>query len=229
MPTSPLSALPRFQRGAFGLFVVATALSAFVSDLPAAGRLLLGRPFLDDLALWQPLSAALLYPDGRLAGLFGTLAVQWFVGSPVEARVGTARYLGLVLGCAALGYLALGLLGLAVPEALLVAQGGATPADLAAATAFGVLFAGQTLSLFGALPLKSQGLAALVVGLALVGPLVRGDWPAAVPGLFAALAAMLVARRWRAPASSGKVGPRRGGGKRPRHLRVVDGREQYLN
>lgn len=232
MPSSPFSALPRFGRGSFWLFVVVAAASAFVSDLPVARLLHLGSPFASELALWQPLTAPFLFPEGQLGGLVGTGLLQWFVGSPVEARLGTARYLGLVLGCAALGYLALGLVGLAVPAALAHPLGGSLPVDLAALAAFGLLFAREPVSVFGVLPVTARGFAGVAAALLVLGPLLRDGWPAAVPGLVAGLAALLVVRRWRKAPPSGKVAPRGGGkapGKRPRHLRIVDGREQYLN
>jgi membrane associated rhomboid family serine protease len=228
--TSPFSALPRFRPGSFWLFVAAAAASAFVSDLPVARHLLLGAPFVTDPAPWQPLTAPLLFPEGQLAGLVGTGLLQWFVGSPVETRLGTARYLGLVFGAAVVGYLALGLVGLAVPSALAVPHGGTTPVDLAALAAFGVLFAREPVSIFGVLPVTARSFAAVAVALLLIGPLLRGGWPDILPGLVAAGLSLALARRWQKRPASGKVGPRKGGGgKRPRHLRIVDGREQYLN
>jgi membrane associated rhomboid family serine protease len=228
--SSPLHALPRFRRGGFWLFVAVAAASGFLADHPVAAKLHLGLPFVRDLALWQPLSAPFMYPDGQLTGLLGTAIVQWFVGGPVEGRVGTARYVGLVLGCAVAGYLALGLLGLALPQILAWPHGGAVPLDLAALAAFGLLFAREPVSVFGLLPVTARGFAVVVALLMLLGPLLREGWVGVVPGAVALGLAVLVVRRWQKPAASGKVAPRKGGGgKRPRHLRIVDGREQYLN
>jgi membrane associated rhomboid family serine protease len=228
--TSPFANLPRFRPASFWLLVVATATSGFVSDLPLADRLLLGPSFVADPAPWQPLTAPFLFPDGQLAGLIGTALLQWFVGSRVEARLGPARYLGLVLGGAVLGYLALGLVGLAVPAALAVPHGGTVPIDIAAVVAFGVLFARDPLALFGLLPITARSFAGVAVALLLLGPLLRGGWPDIVPGLVAAGLALVVTRRWQKRPASGKVGPRKASkSKRPRHLRIVDGREQYLN
>lgn len=227
---SVFAGLPKFQRGGFWLFVVAAAASALLADHPLARELTLNARFVADLALWQPLSAIVLYPEGQLGGLIGTLLIQWFVGSHLEAIWGTRRYLGLVLGAAALGYLALALLGLVVPAALLFPTGGTTPADLAAVVGFGVVFGRQPVQLFGALPISARGLAGLAAALMLLGPLLRGQWPQAVPIAVAALGALLLASRWRSPPSSGKVAPR-AGGRRPRHLKVVDAgrRDKLLN
>lgn len=227
---SILAGLPKFAPGSFWLFVVATAASALIADQPLARDLTLNAGFFTRLELWQPLSAIVVYPEGQLGGLIGTLAIQWFIGSHLEAIWGVRRYLGLVLGAAALGYLALALLGLVVPGALLGMSGGTTPADLAAVIGFGVMFGRQPVQLFGALPISARGLAGLVAALMLLGPLLRGHWPQAVPVGVAALAALLLAARWRSPPSSGKVAAR-GGVRRPRHLKVVDAgkRDKLLN
>lgn len=229
MSSPSLSALPRFGRASFWLFLVAAATSAFVADLPLARALELGPAFVAELALWQPLSAPFLFPDGTMGGLIATALLQWFVGSPVEARLGSARYLGLVLGSAVLGYLGLGLLGFALPAALAVPQGGTSPLDAAALAAFAVLFARQPVALFGLLPLTSRSFAAVALGLLLLGQGARDGWPALVPVTLAAACALLLARRWQSGPASGKVPPRGGPRPRPRHLRIVDGRERYLN
>ncbi len=227
---SIFAGLPKFQRGSFWLFVVAAAASALIADHPLAQSLTLNARFVTDLALWQPLSAVFVYPEGQLGGLIGTLAIQWFIGSHLEAIWGPRRYLGLVLGAAALGYLALALLGLVVPGALLFMTGGTGPADLAAVVGFGVVFGRQPVQLFGALPISARGVAGLAAALMLLGPVLRGHWPQAIPTAVAALAALLLASRWRSPPSSGKVAAR-AGGRRPRHLKVVDAgrRDKLLN
>ena len=226
---SIIAGLPKFQRGSFWLFVVATAASALIADQPFAADLTLNARFFLDLALWQPLSAIFVFPEGQLSGLIGTLAIQWFVGSQLEAIWGPRRYLTLVLGAAVLGYLALALLGLAAPGALAFPTGGTAPADLAAVVGFGVIFGRQPVHLFGALPISARGLAGLVAALMLLGPLLRGHWPQAIPAAVAALGALLLAARWRSPPTSGKVAAR--DGRRPRHLKVVDAgrRDKLLN
>jgi membrane associated rhomboid family serine protease len=227
---SILAGLPKFQRGGFWLFVVAAAASAVIADQPLAAALTVNFRFLTELALWQPLSAIFVFPEGQLGGLIGTLLIQWFVGSHLEAIWGLRRYLTLVLSAAALGYLALALLGLAVPAALAFPSGGTAPADLAAVVGFGVIFGRQQVQLFGALPISARGLAALVAALMILSPLLRGHWPQAIPAAVAALGALLLASRWRSPPTSGKVAAR-GGARRPRHLKVVDAgrRDKLLN
>lgn len=214
-----LASLPKFQRGGFWLFVVALVASAVLADQPAAAALTLGHGFAAG-QLWQPLSAVFLYPDGALGGLVGTLILQWFVGGHLEALWGTARYLTLCLSAAVLGYLVLGLIGLGVPGALVIPQGGTTPADLAAVIGFGVVYARQPVQLFGALPLTGRGLAALLAGVIILAPLIREGWPGSVPLAVAAALAALLAWRWRPAMDSGKVAAH-GGKSRPRHLRVV--------
>lgn len=229
--------LPKFHRGGFWLFIVAAATSALLADHPLAAQLTLNGHFARDLALWQPVSAIFLYPEGHLGGLIGTFLLQWFIGGHLEERWGTARYLTFVLGAAALGYLVTGLLGLVVPAVfgppelidaaarlagvLEFSMGGTLPADLAAVVGFGVVYGRQPVQLFGALPISARALAGLVTALMLLGPLLRGAWPQAVPVAVAALCALGLAWRWRTPPSSGKVAARKGG-RRPRHLQVVD-------
>lgn len=217
--SSVLANLPRFHRGGFWLLIITAASSALLADHPLASTLTLNLRFLE-MALWQPLTATFLYPEGQLGGLVGTLLIQWFIGGHVEERWGTARYLTLVLGSAFVGYLLTALLGLAVPQVLAAPLGGTLPADIAAVVAFGVLHARQPVHLFGALPLSGRGLAALVTALVLLGPLLRGNWPVALPTAVAALCGLLLAWRWRTPPKSGKVAAR--AGRRPRHLKVVD-------
>lgn len=228
--SSFLAALPKFHRGGFWLFVVVAALSAFLADQPLAADLTLNHRFAAERALWQPLSATFLYPDGQLGGLVGTLLIQWFIGGRLEELWGTRRYLTLVLSAAALGYLAAALLGLAVPATLGFPLGGTLPADLAAIVGFGVVYGRQQVQLFGALPLTGRGLALLGTALILLGPLLRGAWPIAVPSAVAALCALGLAWRWRTPPKSGKVAAR-AAGRRPRHLKVVDAgrRDKLLN
>ena len=78
-------------------------------------------------------------------------------------------------------------------------------------------------------PISARGLAGLVAALMLLGPLLRGHWPQAIPAAVAALGALLLAARWRSPPTSGKVAAR--DGRRPRHLKVVDAgrRDKLLN
>lgn len=225
--SSFLSSLPKFHRGGFWLFIAALVASATLADQPVAADLVLGRPFADRLALWQPLSAVVVFPNGSLGGLVGTLLIQWFVGGHLEARWGTRRYLTYILACAVLGYLVLGLVGLAVPSALVIAQGGTAPADLAAVVGFGVVYARQPVQLFGALPLTGRGLAALLVAVMVLAPLLREGWPGSLPLAVAAALAWLWAWRWRPSADSGKVAAR--GSRRPRHLRVVKTPPKLLN
>lgn len=210
--------LPRFGRGALIYFLVIALLNMIVADQPIAARLTLGPGFLGG-ELWQPLSAAFLFPDGRQAGVLGTLLVQWILGSPLERRWGAARYLGLCVGAGVFGHLVLALVGLALPAALAQPVGGSIPGDMAALVAFGVVFGRRQFDLFGVFPFTGRSLAALAGGLALVAPLLRGDpWPVIVPTAAAMLLAFLVvARPWRRGPASGKLAKKR---KRD-HLRVI--------
>lgn len=210
--------LPRFGRGALIYFLVIALLNMIVADQPLAAHLTLGPAFAAGEP-WQPLTAAFLFPDGRQVGVLGTLLVQWILGSPLERRWGTARYLGLCIGAGVFGHLVLALLGLALPAALALPVGGSIPGDMAAVVAFGVIFGRRQFDLFGVFPFTGRALAGLAAGLSLVAPLLRGDpWPMIVPTAAAMLLALVVvARPWRRRPASGKLPKKR---KRD-HLRVV--------
>lgn len=221
------ASLPKFRRGAFFLFATVATLTLLLADQPVARTLLL-RPadVLDGLALWQPLTALLLYPDHQVGMLFGTLLIQWFAGSELEGFWGTRKYLTLVVGGALVGHVLQVLLGWVVPLAAILPVGGATGMDLAALTAFGVVFGKRSLQL---IPLTVRTFAAIMVVLTLVSPLLRGaPWPTVVPWVVAVGIALLVTTQpWRRTRTSGKVA---GARKRNRkHLRVVKPDPRQLN
>lgn len=221
------ASLPKFRRGAFFVFATVATLTLLVADQPIAHTLLL-RPaeVWERLALWQPFTALLLYPDHQAGLLFGTLLIQWFAGSELEGFWGTRKYLALIVGSALAGHLAQLLLAWVVPSAAVLAIGGATGMDLAALTAFGVVFGARSLHL---LPLTVRTFAAIMVVLTLVSPLLRGaPWPTVVPWIVAVGIALLATTQpWRRGGSSGKV---RGARKRNRkHLRVVKPDPRLLN
>lgn len=218
--SSILAGLPRFQRGGLWLFLIVVATSALLSDHPLAPQLLLDLLFPQELALWQPLTAVFLFPNGHLGGLLGTFLLQWFIGSHLEAKWGTARYLTFVLAPAMLGYLALALLSLAMPAAVAMPIGGTAPADVAAVVGFGVVFGRLPVQLFGALPVSARAFAGFMTALLVAGPMFAGLYTHAIPPAVAAALALGLALRWRTPPSSGKVAARKGG-RKPSHLRVV--------
>lgn len=215
------ASLPKFGRGAFSLFAIVAVLTLVLADQPIAQRLLLTPHAVLEGAVWQPLTAIFLYPDQSAGLLIGTLLIQWFVGSELEFFWGLRRYLLLVLGCAIAGHLASMFVAWLVPVAGHVTVGGATPADLAALTAFAVVFGRRPLRFFGALPLSGRGLAWLIIGLTIVPPLLRGaPWPVAIPWIVAvALAALVTTQPWRSLRNAGKMGLRRK--RKSNHLRVV--------
>jgi membrane associated rhomboid family serine protease len=229
--TTPWSNLPRFRRGAFALFLTTLLLSAILADQPLATVLLLDPArFARGEALWQPLTAAFIFREGTLFGLFGTLVVQWFVAGALEQFWGTRRYLAFAIGCGVAGYLGLALFGLLVPAAHQVIVGGATPIDLSAVVAFGVVFGRRPLRLPGRLPLSPRGLALLVCGVALLSPLARGaPWPDIVPWAVSIVTALVVTTQpWRRLASSGKLRGRKTNRER-NHLQVVRSGKDLLN
>jgi membrane associated rhomboid family serine protease len=223
--------LPKFRRGSFVLFAVACLVSAVLSDQPLAQQfILVPGGVLEGQGLWQPISANIIFPNGSLALVFGTLFVQWFLGSELEGFWGTRKYLLFVIGCGIAGYLASVALA---PLSAAIAQtpvGGSTAMDLAATAAFGVVFGKRPLRILGAIPLSCRGLAIFVIALCVLAPVARGaPWPVVIPWLTAVVSALLVTTQpWRRLRDSGKVG----GSKRKRrrsHLRVVEPDPKLLN
>ncbi|HWB82465.1 MAG TPA: rhomboid family intramembrane serine protease [Nannocystaceae bacterium] len=225
---SPRFALPRFHKGALGLFLLTVALTAFISDMPV-GELLRIQPgaIFSGGGLWQPITANFVFPGTDIGLLLGTLFAQWFFGSELEGFWGTRRYVTLVLGCGIAGYLVYALLQPVIPG--LLPHGGSNAMDAAALTAFAVVFGKRQLNMFGALQMSARTLAAIFLALMIVGPILRGTpWPVVIPWLVASAGAFLVtAQPWRArgdgttpkrPKSKGKAS----------HLRVVKG-EDLLN
>jgi membrane associated rhomboid family serine protease len=224
------AALPKFHRGALGIFAVTALVTAIVGDQALAehlrlqpGQLLSGR------GLWQPFTANFVFPEGDAGFLIGTFLIQWFFGSQLEGFWGTRRYLVLVLSCGTLGYLAYALLSPVLPA---VPHGGSTAMDLAALTAYGVVFGTRMMSMMGAVTIRARTLAAILVGVSVIAPLLRGaPWPIVVPWLVAIGGALLVATQpWRRAGDSGRVTrPKSKGKTRAKHLRVVDRDPEMLN
>lgn len=217
------AALPKFRRGAFALFVLTVVLSAILADQPVARHLVLdpGGLFRGE-GIWQPLTANFIFPEGEVGLVFGTLVVQWFIGSELEGFWGTRKYVALVLGCGIAGYLVSSVLGSFVAAIAAVPVGGATPMDLAAVAAFGVLYGKRQVRVLAVLPLSARGLAMLVLVISVLSPLARGaPWPVVLPWLVAIAGAVLVTTQpWRRLRDSGKLGGRKTRRKRA-HLRVV--------
>jgi membrane associated rhomboid family serine protease len=226
-----LSRLPRFHRGAFGLFLVTVLLTTLVADKPLGDALVLHPgAVLRGEGVWQPFTANFIYPNGLAGLVIGTLLVQWLLAGPLEAYWGTRKYVVLVLGSGVAGYAASVLLALGVPEVAKTIVGGATPMDLAAVVAFGAVMGQRSLSLGGVLPMRARTLAIIIAVLAVVSPLARGaPWPVVVPGVVAMLVALLVVTQpWRRLRKSGKVGGR-GKPKKKAHLRVIRPDDELLN
>ncbi|RMG96709.1 MAG: rhomboid family intramembrane serine protease [Deltaproteobacteria bacterium] len=215
--SSPWSGLPRFERGGFGIFVAAAALTALLGDRPLGAALVLDPArAVAGGEVWRILTAPFVFPDGRAGGLLLTLGVQWFLGSHVERSLGTARYLAWTLGAAVAGYAVLALVGAIVQLPPHAVFGGTLPADLAAVTFFGVRMGHVRLSWMGVLPMGARGLAAFVVGLSLLSELFAAPSPAGlIPPAVAVALAFAGAMR-----TSGRLGGKRRR-RRKNHLRVV--------
>ncbi|MBX7084078.1 MAG: rhomboid family intramembrane serine protease [Nannocystaceae bacterium] len=218
--------LPRFGKGSLALLLLTLAATAILSDQPLGTALRL-QPgsLLRGEGVWQPLTANFVYPGDGVGLVIGTLFVQWFFGSPLEAFWGTRRYLVLMIGAGTAGYLVYALLAPVLPP---VEHGGSNAMDLAALTAFAVVFGKQELSLLGAVNMRGRTLAGILVVLGVVGPLGRGaQWPVVVPWLVSIAIALLVTLQpWRGRGEGG--GGRKRAKAKPSHLRVVP-KDELLN
>lgn len=224
-----LGPFPPFRKGAFTLFVVTAVLSALFGDKPEVADQLLLVPgnVAQGVGVWTPITANFMYPGYALSGLLGTAFIQWFLAGELEEFWGTKKYVLLVLGAGTAGYVASVLVGLVSSKAAVIPVGGASPMDMAAATAFGVVFATRPLQLLAAIPLKGRGIAMLVVGLGVVFPLVGGGWPQVIPMVVAVLVALAVTTQpWRRLRDSGKLSRKK---PKKRHLRVVRPDSELLN
>ncbi len=227
----PRTRLPRFTKGALALFLTTLALTAFISDMPA-GTLLRVEPgaLFEGRGLWQPITANFVFPSTDIGLLLGTFAIQWFFGSRLEEFWGTRRYVTLVLGCGIAGFLVYALLSPVIPG--LLPHGGSNAMDAAALTAYAIVFGKTEVNFMGALPVRARVLALILLGMLVVGPLLRGTpWPVAIPWVVAiAGAALVTLQPWRAQ-GRGKPGgdaKRRKPKAKPSHLHVVKG-EDLLN
>jgi hypothetical protein len=222
------------------LFAATFVVSMLLGDRGATAEALTLEPglVLEGREWWTPLTTSFRYPEGLgLLGLFWTLLIQWVLGSRLEGFWGTTRYLIMVLVAAVLGYAASVGLAVVVPEARSLSFAGAGPLDVAAAVAFGFVFARERMSL-GSTSIPPLAVAGIAGSLALVFPfivaLVAGipaaqAWPTLIPGLVAAVVASVFVQPWVQPwrkrENSGKVGR----SEQRTHLRVVRTPDDMLN
>lgn len=221
-----LGNLPKFRPGALALVVLTIAATAIVGDQPLGDALRLHPGALvSGGGLWQPITANFVFPATSVGFVIGTLLIQWFVGSQLEGFWGTRKYVTLVLGCGIAGFLVYALVSPYVPA---VVHGGSTAMDVAALTAFGVVYGAREMPLFGAVVLKARTIAMILIFINAVVPILRGQpWPLAIPWFVAIAGGWLAtAQPWRRGGTarrSSSSTPRSAPKKRakPSHLKVV--------
>jgi membrane associated rhomboid family serine protease len=233
--------LPRFRRGAFGLFALTFVVTMLLGDRATLADALTLEPgqVLAGHEWWTPLTSLFRYPEGLgLLGLLWTLVIQWVLGSRLEGFWGTTRYLVMVMVAGLLGYASSLGLALVVPGAASMSFAGAAPIDVAAAVAFTLVFAREQLQ-FGSVRVSPVWLGTIAASLALGFPMITAvfspaatpaaqAWPSLVPGAVAGLVAVVFVQPWRKRDNSGKVG-RSKGKSAASHLRVVRTPEDMLN
>jgi hypothetical protein len=227
--------LPRFRAGAFALFALTFLVSMLLGDRGAVAEALTLEPglVLDGREWWTPLTTSFRFPEGLgLLGLW-TLLIQWVMGSRLEGFWGTTRYVVMVMVAALVGYAATLGLAIAVPTAATLSFAGAGPIDVAAAVAFAIVFARETMTL-GSTQVSPTLVGGLAASLALVFPLIVSvvtgtaaaqAWPTLIPGAVAGLVAIVFVQPWRKRENSGKVGR----SEQRAHLRVVRTPDDMLN
>ncbi|EDM76907.1 hypothetical protein PPSIR1_37499 [Plesiocystis pacifica SIR-1] len=230
--------LPRFRRGAFGVFALAFLVTMLLGDREgfASASSLQPTLVMEGKQLWTVVTASLRYPEGvGLLGLFVTLGVQWVLGSRLEGFWGTTRYLVMVLVAGLVGYASVIGLGVFVPAIRESIYSGPTPMDAAAVLAFAVVFADQRMRV-GSRELSPKVVAAVggvfVLAFPLVTSLAGGTapaqvWPQLLPSVFGMIVAVLFVQPWRTRPSSGKVEPSKQRG--ATHLRIVRTPDDMLN
>ena len=145
-------------------FLLAGRPSATVRQLALVPALVWREP-------WRLATSALLHA-GLLAAIFDG-ATLWLFGGPVEARLGRGRMLAVFLGGQLLGSVAATAVGMSLgPERVMV---GCAAGGLALVGAFGMAWGNAPLALFGLIRMQARTLALVLVAMALVPTLMRGD------------------------------------------------------
>jgi membrane associated rhomboid family serine protease len=110
---------------------------------------------------WQLLTSGLVHL--RLGALLSTAIAFYFFGAPVEAQLGRARLVRLLVISTIVGSLAEAALGrLLAPNAVVA---GAGPASLALLAAFGAVYRDTPISLFGVQTMKASTCAIVFIGI----------------------------------------------------------------
>lgn len=163
--------------------------------------------------VWQLATYALLHDPGALLPLVFTVLGLWWMGSPLEARWGPRRVLGLMLGATVAGGVAVVLVSLAsatLAEGVVVSPTAAVSALLAAWCA---LHTDARVSFLGLATLTGRQLLGLLVGVAVLQFAWQRDG-AGLASLVGFATGHLYATRPRPPMQPRRSGP---------NLRVVRG------
>ncbi len=185
----------------FGLFIMAAGLR-----MPIQLHLALG-PLVAAGEIWQPITSLFVHLDwwGFVFDLIGI----WFVGATIEQALGRRRFLLLFFGTGLVANLAVALVMAALRWAGFYA--GCGDAVLGLFVGLGVIYGRTQVRVLGPLVLQARVLAALLVGLSVVGAISQATWPGLVGTLVAVAAGyFLSGGKWTfISATLGRFRPRR--------------------
>lgn len=217
--------MPPFRRAAFALFCVIFFGSLLLSDRSFYSVLLLDWSLQEPVAWWSPLSGLFFAPPEQLLTVAWALVLQWSIGSELESRIGSWRFLLVVLLSALGGELsAFGIGPLLPAEYSGVTVNGALCAQVATVVVFGVVAPKEEFRPFGISPMSGAWWAILLGVVLVVWPMVEGL--GGVLGVISALVSALLAgvgARFLARPDNPRKKPKKS------HLRVVRRAEDMLH
>ncbi len=131
--------------------------------------------------IWRLITAPLLHAPNSIGHIISALLGLYFLGSSLEQKWGSKRFLSFLAWSAGLSYAVQTGLSVVFPATLSAklmppVQFGALPAVEAVAIAWACSFRGQTVHLFFVLPISSRGLVLFVVGFSTLA-LIAGQTP----------------------------------------------------
>lgn len=151
---------------------------------------------------WQLLTGPLVHVTPsplwmNVLQLLFTALVLWSIGSAVEQRLGTRRFLYFAGSAGVLAALAAAAVGRLVPGlAAVPVYLDSSPLFMALLSAFAGLFAEQRVSFFGiGEPVSGRGLSYFLIGISLLSALLRSAWPDLAASAAAAYFGLAFVRR----------------------------------
>ncbi len=151
----------------FAIFVL-TALAENFAAVPVVRLFALDPVYLSVATLWQVFTNVLVQSPTGIFQLLISLLFIWLILPPFEDRYGTARTMQLLLAATVCSSVAAILVGQLIPSRAGL-LGGPGPLTLGAMSAYAVLLPPNAeVNFFGVLPMRSQHLLWVIVGLSVL-------------------------------------------------------------